>query len=416
MSAVPCTVTDAATPRGSLRLRPFRAMRFNPAVIDDVGAATCPPYDVLDRAMIDTLLGSSPRNIVRLVLPRLVQEPLGAEDPYATAAKRLARWRRKKVFVTDADAALYVYEYGDATHRVCGLIGALELPDSKAQVVLPHEDVIPAIVADRLAMVVAAPANLEPILLVYDGDAVASAAVAQVMDDVPLLDVIAGDGSAHRIWALRDPVMIETVQTALLPHQALIADGHHRYAMYRQLRRRHQEIRELSGPWDRGLVLLVDQSRFPLRLDAIHRSIADVELASLRLPAGFVGDAVVALDGRAPRPPLRSGQLVLTDGRVERRVTLPAPPAGVDTDVEQLHERLLPAWGVSEDRVGYHHTTAQTLGAASRDDGCAVLLHPTTASAVMAVARAGKVMPRKSTSFGPKPRTGLVMRVFADEA
>jgi uncharacterized protein (DUF1015 family) len=42
-------------------------------------------------------------------------------------------------------------------------------------------------------------------------------------------------------------------------------------------------------------------------------------------------------------------------------------------------------------------------------------MHPASVTEVMDVARAGKVMPRKSTSFGPKPRTGLVMRVFADE-
>ena len=42
-------------------------------------------------------------------------------------------------------------------------------------------------------------------------------------------------------------------------------------------------------------------------------------------------------------------------------------------------------------------------------------MHPATVTEVMDVARAGKVMPRKSTSFGPKPRTGLVMRVFEDE-
>ena len=34
---------------------------------------------------------------------------------------------------------------------------------------LPHEDVIEGIVADRLAMMTASEANLEPILLVYDG-------------------------------------------------------------------------------------------------------------------------------------------------------------------------------------------------------------------------------------------------------
>lgn len=390
-------------------------MRFNPAVIDDIGEATCPPYDVMDRVMIGDLLRASPRNIVRLVLPRLVHDPLGAEDPYATAAKRLARWRRKKVFVTDPEPCLYVYEYGDATHRVCGLIGALELPATGDRVVLPHEDVIPAIVADRLAMVVAAPANLEPILLVYDGDAAASAVIDRVREDLPLLDVVAHDGSGHRLWSLSDPGLLATVQEALLPHQALIADGHHRYAMYRQLRRRHLEIGEMTGPWDRGLILLVDQSRYPLRLDAIHRSLADVDLVALSIPAGVDAGPIVALQGREPSRPRRSGEVVLTDGIVERPLTLRRLTADGRTDVEILHAGLLPAWGVTEDRIGYHHTVAQTLSTARRDDGCAVLLHPTTVQEVMAVARSGQVMPRKATSFGPKPRTGLVMRVFEDE-
>ena len=36
--------------------------------------------------------------------------------------------------------------------EVCGIVGALELRKRDAEVILPHEDVIPAIVADRLAM------------------------------------------------------------------------------------------------------------------------------------------------------------------------------------------------------------------------------------------------------------------------
>ncbi len=403
------------TARASLSLRPFRAMRFNPAVVDDVGEATCPPYDVMDRAMIESLLQSHPRNIVRLVLPRLVHEPLGSDDPYVTAARRLARWRAQTVFVTEREPGLYVYEYGDATHRVCGLIGALQLPESSERVVLPHEDVIPAIVADRLAMVVAAPANLEPILLVYDGDPAASEAVELARDTVPLVDVVAGDGSSHRVWPVTDAATLETIHRGLQPHQALIADGHHRYAMYHQLQRRYRAAGQGAGPWDQGLALLVDQSRYPLRLEAIHRSIAEVALAALSMPAGFDAGDIVALRGSPPRPPRSLGEIVLTNGAVERTVRLPRPDGESVTDVELLHERLLPAWSVTEDRIGYHHSVAQTVEAAHRDDGVAVLLHPTTVQQVMSVARAAKVMPRKSTSFGPKPRTGLVMRVFEDE-
>ncbi|MPY85803.1 MAG: DUF1015 family protein, partial [Actinophytocola sp.] len=39
-------------------------------------------------------------------------------------------------------------------------------------------------------------------------------------------------------------------------------------------------------------------------------------------------------------------------------------------------------------------------------------LNPPTVDEVFAVAAAHDRMPRKSTSFGPKPRNGLVMRVL----
>ena len=102
--------------------------------------------------MIDDLLDRHPRNIVRLILPRMVSDPVRADDPYARAAKLLRRWRQKGILHTDDEPALYVYDYGDGDHAVCGLVGALELRQRDGEVVLPHEDVIPAIVADRLAM------------------------------------------------------------------------------------------------------------------------------------------------------------------------------------------------------------------------------------------------------------------------
>lgn len=390
-------------------------MRFNSAVVADIGEVTCPPYDVMDRAMIEDLLSSHPRNIVRLILPRLVHEPLGSDDPYVTAAKRLARWRRKGTLVTDSEPGLYVYEYGDALHTVCGLVGALELPKRHSTTVLPHEDVIPAIVADRLAMMVAAQANLEPILLVYDGERAASACIAAARERPPVTDVTASDGTFHRLWPITDKPTLKQIRRALKPHQALIADGHHRYAMYQQLRHRHRAIGDGEGPWDKGLALLIDQSEFPLQLGAIHRSISEIDLPALHLPAGYVPLPARRLAGELARPPRESGEIVLTDGVVEQTVRLPTGTGAPITDVARVHEVLLPAWSVTEDRIGYHHTVQQTLHSAHQEAGVAILLHPTTVAEVMSVARAGNVMPRKSTSFGPKPRMGLVMRAFDDE-
>src|SRR5204863_8575396 len=90
-------------------------------------------------------------------------------------------------------------------------------------------------------------------------------------------------------------------------------------------------------------------------------------------------------------------------------------PSDPTSDTELLHRRLFPSWSVGDDRIGYHHAVRQAVRNAHQDAGVAILMYPTTVPEVMQVASAGRVMPRKSTSFGPKPRMGLVMRSFADE-
>lgn len=416
--AVPRTRTGSDGPvaaKARLQLRPFRGLRYNPELIGDVGAVTSPPYDVMDRPMIEELLQRHPRNVVRLILPRLVTDPMHTEDPDAHAAKQLRRWTQQGVLVPDPHPALYVYEYGSDGVRICGLIGALELRKRTERTILPHENVIPDIVADRLAMMSAAQANLEPILLVYDGAGATRDALAAAQARPPLVDVDTG-GTFHRLWSITDPDELQRVQQAIGPHQALIADGHHRYATYLELRRRYRRAGNSAGPWDRGLALLVDSSQYALQLGAIHRSVADVSLSSLVEPAGFdLSPSRVERSNDAAPSTSATRQFVLTDGVSSRTLRAEVPATDPVTDAELLHGQVLPAWNVTADRLRYHHTVEQATRAAQVDGGLAILLHPPRLEQVMEVARAGIMLPRKSTSFGPKPRTGIVMRRFADE-
>ena len=80
-----------------------------------------------------------------------------------------------------------------------------------------------------------------------------------------------------------------------------------------------------------------------------------------------------------------------------------------------LHALLLErVWQVSDAtrRVGYLHDAAGAVRAARRAAGVAVLMRPVDVADVLALAADGERMPRKSTSFGPKPRTGLVLRLL----
>src|SRR5262249_24464028 len=158
---------------------------------------------------------------------------------------------------------------------------------------------------------------------VYDGAGATRDVIERARSEAPLVDVRASDATLHRLWAIVDEDDLREIRRHLAPHQALIADGHHRYETYLQLQRRHRSIADGNGPWDRGLVLFIDQSQWALQLGAIHRSISEMTLADLTAPAGFVlsepvetGESVASPDG--------PGQLVITDGHRKVLVSLAA--------------------------------------------------------------------------------------------
>jgi uncharacterized protein (DUF1015 family) len=414
-----------------MSLAPFRALR--PAVSSDrLGRLLCPPYDVIDEAQRAELLARDPDNAVALILPRAVSAADSA-DPYTLAADRLDASVASGLLAADADPALYVYEMCTADGALTrGLVGAVELRDPADGVILPHENTMAGPVADRLALMAATQADLEPIYLVYDGGGMAS----KLINDVQDADVIASaqtpDGTSHRLWAVTDPADHASVEADLAGRRALIADGHHRYATYRQLQ---QELRAERGPgpWDRGLALLVDSSSYGPQVQAIHRVLVGVPLSTAVEQAAQacevrqVDTPQAALDAAAG---VAGFAAVLTDGEHAWLVDAPAadlvaqllsadePSALADLDVTVLHRALVErVWHLPDtaEVVGYAHTVDEAIDTARRTQGTAVLLRPTPVEAVAAVAAAGARMPRKSTLFTPKPASGLVMRRFADQ-
>lgn len=414
-----------------LVVEPFRGLRYDPDRVSDLAAVTSPPYDVIDPDSAMHLEELDPHNVVRLILPRTSVDE--RESRYAQAATALRAWTAEGVLRRDAEPALYVYEQvGDGVLQR-GLLAAVSLRDPADGVVLPHEDVMPGPVADRLDLMRATSANLEPILLVYDGGGDTARVIDEVCAGVPVLRTRAEDGLEQRVWGVTDPAVHARVARDLEPRQALIADGHHRYATYRRLQAEHHAAGDGPGDWDLGLAMLVDSRRHPLHVRAIHRVVGDLSLDEAlhrvesvfrvrRLGGADLPTALAALQDGGAHP------FVVTDGRGYAVLDDPAPDA-VDTalppsehsdawrglDASVLHALLLDQlWGADDAsrRTSYLHDAVTAVRAAERARGVAVLMRPVTVETVQALAARGEKMPRKSTSFGPKPRTGLVLRLL----
>jgi len=423
--------TDLLPIPPGLVLAPFRALRFDEAVAGPLTTLLCPPYDVIDDAGVVSYEQASTHNIVRVILPR--GEESGPQSRYRHAAALLDEWRSAGVLRLDEDPAVYVYEMRDGEHVLRGLVGAVALCDPEQGVILPHENVMTGPVSDRLRLTEATQANTEPIFLIYDGGGFASAVVADIGGHPPLVDVTTQDGIAHRLWALTDPDLLAGIAGDLLTRQAVIADGHHRYANFRQHQAARHAAGDGAGPWDFGLTLLVDASAFGPQVHAIHRVVASltVDEAVVRAATAFAvrplsGDLDAALETLAgagkggPAFLVSDGQRrwLLSDpdpSRLAEHVPADRTQAWQDLDVTVAHLLLIQqAWGVKDDEhtVGYRHSAVEAEDAVAQG-GTALLLNPTPVDALIAVATAGERMPRKSTFFTPKPRTGLVLRTFA---
>ncbi|HKD95832.1 MAG TPA: DUF1015 domain-containing protein [Gaiellaceae bacterium] len=335
-------------------VRPFRALRYDPAVGGPLDSLVAPPYDVIDAAQREELLGRNPHNVVHLTLP----------DSGEEAAASLADWQERGVLVRDPDpvcwwlAQDYVGPDGVARRRE-GFVAALQVEPYENRVVLPHERTHEGPIEDRLRLLRATHTQLEPLFFLWDGTI--------ALDGLGEPDLQSGGDS---LWRL-DPEFSAALVDELADAQLLIADGHHRY-----------ETTLASGEqWLLAVIVPTDQEG--LTIFPTHRVVQSA--------GGASGMPIDPPRESLPGPVLyRAGKYELLSGN-----------GFLDPEVV---ERFAPS--------GVTYTPQREEAVASVDRGeaeAAFLLRPTRIEDVWDVARRGGVLPQKSTFFYPKLTSGLLM-------
>ena len=334
-------------------VRPFRSLRYDPAVAGPLESLVAPPFDVIGAEEREQLRGRSPYNIVHLTLP----------DSEDEAAASLADWRERGILVRDPEPACwwlaqeYVGPDGVARRRE-GFVAALQAEPYENRVILPHERTHAGPKEGRLRLLQATRTQLEPLFFLWDGTI--------ELDGLGEPDLSSGGDSLWRLDAEFSGALAEELRDA----QLLIADGHHRY-----------ETTLASGEqW--LLAVIVPTGQEGLTIFPTHRvaqSAGSVSGAPIEAPGDDLPGAVLYRAG--------SYELLAGDGLDPQVVELAAPS-------------------------GVTYTPRREEAVAAVDGGeaeAAFLLRPTRIEDVWEVARRGDVMPQKSTFFYPKLTSGLLL-------
>src|SRR4029079_1174387 len=250
---------------------------------------------------------------------------------------------------------------------------------------------------DRLRLLRATATHLSPIYGTVPGPC---APLAELLErtcaEIPAEELRDEEGVTHRLWEIPRK---EPIDAWLRDEELLIADGHHRYTTALAYRDERHAI-DGPGPWDTILALVVDTGTQEVPVLPYHR----LQMAGSPAAPDRAVDGLEELRGVLSDTELRVGVITRRDDALAYgALQLAGPPPAVRALHDAVLDDLAPG-----DALRFTHSAADAEDAV-RDGGVAAyLLPPATPDRVLMAIERGQRLPRKSTFFWPKPRTGLL--------
>ena len=417
------------------KVTPFRGWRYNPAVVDDMAAVLCPPYDLITPQIQQALMDRHPLNVIHLEAGEGLDWSADPAGRYAETSERFEEWMRDGVLRQDAEPGYYLLRHGFTLGGLersrLGLIACVGLEDYETRQVLPHEFTEAPAIRDRVTLMESVSANISPIMSIYrDADNELEPVFQRVMVGTPEVDARDEYDTVTTMWRIADDEDIAAIASFFERRPVFLADGHHRYEASRhyQIARHAEGADAPSKAHNYVMMTLISFDDPGLVVLPYHRNLSglsDGQLARVKARILEVFDAEPA----GNRSAAEVAELVEERGRTGRVMAALTPdgaqllslrPAAIGDDwglmaVSEawvLEEKILrPELGDRTlDHLGFLHDHEEAAeGVANGSLQMAFLMKPFPMDAFEDIVGQGQRLPRKSTFFYPKLPTGLVI-------
>jgi len=209
-------------------IKPFRAWKYNDALMKKIGDLTSPLFDVASEKQKSALY-TNPYNSIHLSIPC-------GQCPPENASAILQKWQKEGCLQRDPTPAIYVYYQhfklpGDP-RRYCrkGFICKIRIYDWHHKIILRHENTKPGAVNEQLELLAATRLNASPTHGLYTDETFELETLMDASMQATICETEDYQGIRDVLGVIRDPRMIERFVEVLADKQVILADGHHRYA------------------------------------------------------------------------------------------------------------------------------------------------------------------------------------------
>ncbi len=443
-----------------MQIRPFKAFRFDEAVVGDVGNCIAPPYDVISDAQQEQLYKKSKHNIVRIIKGKTTASDNGENNQYTRAADYLNNWIEQGALKQDTAETIYAYVQDfelagpatafaeTSTRYQCFSFIALAKLEEFGKTVRPHEQVMDKPMLDRLNLKRATTAGFGLVLMLYeDEQRIAEKIIKQAATTESLIDFIDEQNVRHRLFTITAKEDIEQISKMMNDKSCIIADGHHRYTTALAY---SKESSNTAAKYQ--MLAFANTSQKGLIVLATHRLVGNLEnFRYEKLITEFKENfELTEFKFDSPQTKMDARQKMLAQMKSEHnndknafgiygsnnafyvavlrdiQAMDPVVPdmskAWRELDVSILHKFILEQLlGIDEERLAKGENLQYIKDAPNAIDQSisqvdagrkqvAFFLNPIKMQQLKMVTEAGERMPQKSTYFYPKVYTGLTIQ------
>jgi uncharacterized protein (DUF1015 family) len=260
------------------QIKPFRAWRYHPSLLQNIEGLTSPLFDVASNKQREALYGN-PLNSIHLSIPR-------GDHPAREASAALEEWRQKKVIIQDEVPGIYVYyqyfSLPSDPRSYCrkGFICTVRVHEWQDNVVLRHENTMEKAVDGQLELLSETRLNASPTHGLYTDAAFELEPFMDACIQEPICKAEDYQGVIDALGIIQDKTVIAKFVELLKNRQIILADGHHRYAgslAYMKRQMASNPAHTGNEGYNYHLMWLTNTEANDLRILPTHRLISGLE-------------------------------------------------------------------------------------------------------------------------------------------
>ena len=396
------------------KIFPFKGITFNDDLEGQIGKLLCPPFDVIEEELKNSLYELSEFNVIRLENGKSFDSDNQSDNKYKRASAFFQKLLNEKILIQKSRDYFFILEENFQSKNSIitrrSLIANVELHEYNEKIIFPHEKTRKKQRSDRLELMKSTEANFSSIMCtVEDQDQNLYKFLAKEANGVPKYQGIIPDMHEFKLWEIEDDKKISYLSELIDSENIYIADGHHRYETALEFNKIQSDqsskrMMNIISLKDEGLLLL-----------GYHRAIAGLDNEKLN---NLINELKEVFDFKSTKWNDSFFQWNYDDGHkilmTDNKSSTILTPKNKNNSIYQiLHQVFSSIFSESEiiDYVRYEHSSESMKEKLhSNELQVGFFMNALSKAFFLNTVSQGKLLPPKSTLFYPKLPTGLVIQ------